>query len=431
MARPSPPRYSQVNRPRRGPRRRPPTYDPLAALSPQALQNIANRTVEDQLAPVRQELERLRNESRSYFASRSRDIQGFGEAGARLVAPIAGQIQGAYKGAAGETASFAKGYADAQTQVSAARAQGAEGVLAASGPTEGAPAAQGAAVAQAAGAGPGAGGGVGQDLHDVIYAEGEIPAAGLEREGAAFGAAAAFLPGAMLGKAMLEVGRNETEARKAEQDFLGQLSELEAKRPGLIEGVLNDLRNNELQKAATRINRAYLGIKQQQIKLDAAAKANQLGLDASVVDEQLSASNGYLTNKYGQPILNNGARVPYQKYVAPPKPPKPGTGPQAKRAKAVQTAREKMFTDAAGWTVKTTDKFGQPVTRPKYTYQQARNILWNKYGQALMGYASAGGKAALRKQINQMINQALAQIGLKPPRKPKKQDKSGYYQGPH
>lgn len=390
----------------------------MAPLTASALENQATRTVNAQLDPVRAEIERLRKESAANFANRSANIAGFGRAGAQLLQPIAGQTQDAYKGAAGETASFAKGYADAQQQLSAARSQTGQDTLAAAGPVSGAPAGQAQAVQQAAGAGAG---GLGTDLHDVLYSRGEVPAAGMEREGAAFSAAASFLPGALLGKSMLVVGQNEADARKAEADFVGQLSELEAKRPGLIESVLNDLRNNELQKAATRINQAYLGIKRDQVKADAAATATKRGLDASEVDEQLSAGNGYLTNKYGEPILDHGARVPYHKFVAPPKPPKPGTGPQAKRNKAVQTSREKMFADAQTWLVKTTDKYGQPVTKPKYTYTQARNILWNKYGQALMGYASAGGKASLRKQINTMINQALAQIGLKPPAPTKRQ----------
>lgn len=394
-------------------------FDPLAALSPGALQNTASRQAEAALAPVRSELERLRKESAANFANRSANIAGFGQAGAKLLQPIAGQIGEAYKGAAGETAHFAQGYADAQTQLSAARSQGNQGILAAAGPQGGAPGGQAAEISSAAGAGVG---GVGTDLHDLVYSQGEIPAAGLEREGAAFQASASFLPGQLLGQSMLAVGKNEADAKKAEDDFVAQLTELEQKRPGLINDILKDLRDNELQKAATRINRAYLGIKREQVKVDAATTATKLGLDATEVDEQLSAGNGYLTNKYGQPILNNGTRVPYQKFVAPPKPPKPGSGPQAKRNKAMQTSREKMFADASAWTVKTTvtdvhsPQYGQQVTKPKYTYTQARNILWNKYGQALMGYASAGGKAALRKQVNTMINQALAQIGLKPPK---------------
>lgn len=403
---------------------RPPTYDPLAPLSPGAQTTYASRVVDESLAPVRSELQRLRDQSREFYAGRAKDIQGFGLAGANLLKSTGPAVQAGYQGAAQETASMAKGYADAQAQIAAAAGQGAKGVLEAAGPVQGAPEGQAVAIDQAAGAGPGiVGGGPGADLHDVIYAQGEIPAAGMEREGAAFGAAASFLPNAMLGKTSLEMGRSAAEAKQKEDDFMAQLSELEQKRPGLINDVLKDLRDNELQKAATRINRAYLGIKREEVKADASTKAMELGLDAADVDEPLSASNGYLTNKYGQPILSNGKTVPYTKYQAP----KDQSGPSGKvgkRNKALQTAREKMFNDAADWVTEKeiTDvrspKYGQKVSAPKYSYQQARQILWNKYGVPLMGYAAPGGQKALKTQINKMIDAALAQIGLRKPKKP-------------
>ncbi len=401
---------------------RPPQYDPLAPLSVSAMEAMASREAGQALDPMRGELERLRAQTAAQYAARSRDVQGFGKAGAELLKPIGPAIQAGYSSAAGETAAFAKGYADAGTQLAQASAQGGNEVLQAVNPN--APAEQGANITAAAGAGALGGGTAGAALHDVTYAQGEIPAAGLAREGAAFGASASFLPGSMLGLTSAELSKVGSEGAQADQELVGKLADLEAQRPDMVNKILDSLRSNELQKIATSINQQYLGIKKQTVKLDAATTALKAGLDSSVVSESLSASNGYLTNKYGAPILQNGQRVPYKKYVKP-------TAPKAAKASklnsALATSTKQMFDDAAGFVVTTkgTDyrdpaTYGKTITKPKYTYKQARDILWAKYGVPLMGYASQGGKAALKKRIEAAIKSALGQIGLKPPKPPKR-----------
>ncbi len=408
-----------------------PTYDPLSPLAPGALENIASRRVEESLGPLREEFARQRAQAAALAKARMTDMRGFYMAGAKMLEPIGPGIEGAYKGAAGETAAFGRGFADAQLQLGTQQGQAQASEAANLG---GAPVEQQQAIKDAYG---------GEGARDVTYAlGGQMPAASMEREGAGFGAAARMLPAQQIGIGNIEIGKAASEAAQADAEIAGQLGQLEAKGPELHSSILQELMDYELQKEAARVNRAYLGIKATQVNLDAKATAAKNGLDAREVDESLSASNGYLTNKYGKPILQNGQRVPYKKYVKPSTA-KSGSGAAARaNATAIATARDRARQELRS-------NLGSPVKNPnvrpyaapgqyiakagmadlpggttndpkkakvtgRYSYQQARELVFSIIAPDLRD------RGIPQKRIEQEVALVLKGFGFKKPARSRK-----------
>lgn len=152
--------------------------------------------------------------------------QGFTEALSGAVAGVAPAVQQAYQGASQATANFSKGFSDGLNASLGQNNQQAQGIL----QTAGSPEGQQAAVSQAAGTGqagaPGAPAGApGGAAADVLYGStGYIPAAALEREGAAAAAAAAQLPATFAGVGQQNIGAINSKA----QDLLFQLTREQA-----------------------------------------------------------------------------------------------------------------------------------------------------------------------------------------------------------
>jgi hypothetical protein len=215
--------------------------------------------------PAKTSLEAQRQQALAEAAARQQAIQGFAQAGAEQVAPIGGQVQAGYQDAAARTAQYSKGFSIGQQMAQTQSAEDINAFLAKNGspqgqmvnPNNGAP--------------------------DVLYGTtGFIPASGLEREGAAFGAAARMLPATMLGRGQQLQYESQRESQKTDKEYLAELSKIEAERPGAVQKALLELKDAALKERAQRVD--------EQIAIEklGISKAN-LGLSAQ--RNQISAIN--------------------------------------------------------------------------------------------------------------------------------------------
>jgi hypothetical protein len=207
--------------------------------------------------PAKTSLEAQRQQALAEAAARQQAIQGFAQAGAEQVAPIGGQVQAGYQDAAARTAQYSKGFSIGQQMAQTQSAEDINAFLAKNGspqgqmvnPNNGAP--------------------------DVLYGTtGFIPASGLEREGAAFGAAARMLPATMLGRGQQLQYESQRESQKTDKEYLAELSKIEAERPGAVQKALLELKDAALKERAQRVDEQIaiekLGISKANLDLRAA-----------------------------------------------------------------------------------------------------------------------------------------------------------------
>jgi hypothetical protein len=237
------------------------------ATKPDPLLAQAQALVAAAYNPAAASLEAQRQAAIAEAQARQQGIQGFSQAAAQQVAPIGGQVQAGYQEAAGRTAQYAKGLQIGQQLAEQRAAQETNSFLAKNGSPEG----------QMVRSDSGAGG--------VLYgAGGYIPASGLEREGAAFGAAASMLPATMLGRGQQLQYESQQAAQKTDKEFLADLQAIEDKRPGAIQQALAELKDAALKERAQRvdeqiaieklgISRAQLGLSGQRNQISAANAA--------------------------------------------------------------------------------------------------------------------------------------------------------------
>jgi hypothetical protein len=307
--------------------------------------------------------------------------QGFSQALATMYGGIAPQVQGLYSNAAGETGALAKGFGDAATASAAAQTSGAADILGRAGAPQGSVDAVNAQL----------GGPVG----DVLYGtQGYIPAAGLAREGAAFGAAASSLPAYAGALGQQQAAQIRHDATVQNQSFLDALRAERDKIPGLAQDILNQQAQNDISRQSIASQNAYL--------------QNTLRSTGATI-------TGYdpLT---GQPTYNaqQDTATRAATLAANQK-----AGKQA-RETAFTTARTTMFTDIKDLT--TTVK-GDPNAYPGSpeakdhtvppTYEKARTYLLGKY-KDLLKYATRTTKPQLRARLNALIDDVLAANGIHP-----------------
>jgi hypothetical protein len=215
--------------------------------------------------PAKTSLEAQRQQALAEAAARQQAIQGFAQAGAEQVAPIGGQVQAGYQDAAARTATYSKGFSVGMQLAQQGSADDINSFLAKNG----------SPVGQQVQGNTGAA--------DVLYGStGFIPASGLEREGAAFGAAARQLPATMLGRGQQLQYESQRESQKTDREYLAELSKIEAERPGAVQKALLELKDAALKERAQRVD--------EQIAIEklGISKAN-LGLSAQ--RNQISAVN--------------------------------------------------------------------------------------------------------------------------------------------
>jgi hypothetical protein len=231
------------------------------ATQPDPLLAQAQALVAAAYDPAKASLEAQRQQALAEAAARQQAIQGFAQAGAEQVAPIGGQVQAGYQDAAARTATYSKGFSVGMQLAQQGSADEINSFLAKNG----------SPVGQQVQGNTGAA--------DVLYGTtGFIPAAGLEREGAAFGAAARQLPATMLGRGQQLQYESQRESQKTDREYLAELSKIEAERPGAVQKALLELKDAALKERAQRVDEQIaiekLGISRAQLGLS--AQRNQI-----------------------------------------------------------------------------------------------------------------------------------------------------------
>jgi hypothetical protein len=356
--------------------------DPLAPLTARQIAAMINQAVAAGTAPVRTARRRARRQATDL----EERTKGLAEGFAQLLRDIGPGIEGAYANAANSQAAFAKGFSDDQAATQQRDAQAAAEML----NRIGAPQAQ---IQQVQGQGRGVG--------DVSYGlGGYIPSSALNREGAAFGAAARQLPGYALGRGQQNVAAIQRKLEEQETELDEKLSDLV---PSLRFKALQDILANERANEATRIQREYLGLagSKQSFDQDLALA----GLAAAQQEKQ--------AEKQGTQAAAKGAA-------------------RTNRQNALSTNRDKAFDEAQALYE------GKPITDPKRkyeaisqgrdpverpTYQEAYSKLFTQYGQPLMRLAPSNGRAWWKRQIDAFIANALKTAGFVAP--PPKQRRRG------
>jgi hypothetical protein len=231
------------------------------ATKPDPLLAQAQALVAAAYDPAKASLEAQRQQALAEAAARQQAIQGFAQAGAEQVAPIGDQVQGGYQDAAARTAQYSKGFSVGMQLAQQGSADDINAFLAKNG----------SPVGQQVQGNTGAA--------DVLYGTtGFIPASGLEREGAAFGAAARQLPATMLGRGQQLQYQSQQDAQKTDREFLAELAEIEDKRPGAVQQALIELRGLASKERAQRLDEQIaiekLGISKANLGLS--AQRNQI-----------------------------------------------------------------------------------------------------------------------------------------------------------
>jgi hypothetical protein len=347
----------------------------------------ARRIVEGELTPSRQEIGRLRESETARFGQESQNIQGYAQASAELQRPIGPQVQAGYTQAAGQTADFAKGFSIGMQAELSGNTEAINAELA----KHGAPAGQMLDPAKATMA------------SDVLYGtSGAIPATSLAREGAAFGAAASFLPQTALERGRIDLANATRESTTRTKEFDRLIADLEARRPGLVSDALRELRGEQVQRRAAYTNEQYLLGK-------GGLEARETIADITGVDP--------VTGRPTAAAQTATEKAAAKKRAASQK------GVNA-REDAFAAARGGVFEDAKGFVSEKTNNDplaglpGHPAkVKVRTPYRQAYQSLWNQYAPTLLRYATPAGKSALKKRIKQMIDQALAAQGIVPPKR--------------
>jgi hypothetical protein len=190
-------------------------------------QRTAAQLVKQQLAPTVAEIERQRKIAAADAAKRASFITAMTQTASEAAGQFAPKVQAAYNTAATDQTAFGKGYSDAFKQAQGANAEQTNKLLTQSGATEGqmAPGDTGAA--------------------DALYGiAGAIPGSALSTEGAAFTSAAAKLPTTvgLMGQQYLSAAQGQDKSTM--DDILAQLTQVQLKKPGLINDVVSQIQTN-------------------------------------------------------------------------------------------------------------------------------------------------------------------------------------------
>lgn len=230
----------------------------------QTADEVARQRADAALAPYFAEIEAQRAAAQREAAQRAAAIQGYSQAAAQMVGGVGQQVQQGYDLASQRQATFAKGFSDAMQQSLGQNANDANALLAKNGSPQ-----QVRSNAAAAG--------------DAVYGLGGfIPASTLNREGAAFGAAASMLPSTQLGYGAQALAQQQQDLAGALADFDAQRRKVESERPGIIQQALADIRANNLERQklafAQKQEKAANARDARDFKFKVAAFAKEYGL---------------------------------------------------------------------------------------------------------------------------------------------------------
>lgn len=363
-----------------------------AASTPfQTASDEARAEIQAQIDAVNQERQRAAESNQRT----AQNMTGFYSALAGMLKGIGPATASTYANATSQEAAIGKGFSDAQAAIQSGEATDMTSFLT----KIGAPQEQVKQVLDKVG-GPGA--------SDVVYGLGAaIPATALNREGAAFTAAADMLPATGAKMGMENLRGLESDFAKTNQGYDDRVSQILGTLPKTTQDLLQQWLENNRAERALQVQEGYYG----QSNLKTGAELT-----------------GKLPN--GQPT-----------YAAQQDAAKKAADAKASRQKAIQdreaafdAARQDIFKQAHGLVQPMTidDKVAwvaahasegksfadAPNTKP-VDYAAAKKALFNQY-KDLLRYATASGKAALKRRLNQMIDEALAAAGIHPTTAPKK-----------
>lgn len=328
-------------------------------------------------------------------AQRMESSSNFAQALAKLMGQAAPQTQEAYQQAAGADASFAKGFSGALAGIAGKENASLSDTLAKAGIS-------GASAADALGH-------VG-DSSDVLYGTtGFLPGSALEREGAAFTAAAAQKPQMALGLGLQNVRQLQLDQKDADYKYAQELAQERGKIPALARQILDDMLNQRRQDQSLAIQEGYLG------NSTRAATINATGVDPVTG----SPKPGYYVTKDGR-VVPDGYVVKNGRVVRDPGANGPKTGPLAGFDHDIAQANDNIYSSAKDLvkTVKSNDPRaglpGFPATRTNApAFAVASKTLFNEYKYLLRGVPRKAQPRAKRMLV-QTIRHALIAAGIKP-----------------
>jgi len=365
-----------------------------------SLQDWAGQQYDSSVKPEIDAINTQRARDQAESEQRMKNLQGIYSALAGMLSGVGGEVSKNYESAANTSLAAGRGFGDQEQARAAAEGTKAEGYLTAAG----APQAAVEGVKAAAG-GTGSG-----DL--VGYTAGAIPAETTAREGAAFGSAASFLPVGAVGQGQLALAGAMQDAQKNDQSYADKLTEITSGRAAGVQKIIQDFLENQRADRALALQEGYLGNTQR------STTAKITGVDP--VTGQPTYESVYDKNK----IKADAAKA---RQAQKSKDKTAHTAAIKAREDAFATARHSMATEAkqyAGhpltlkeqvqWSVKNHKPVSQaPKTGGGVGYAAAKKRLFAEYSD-LLRYASGAGRAALKKRLNQMIDEVLQGYGLHP-----------------
>jgi hypothetical protein len=236
---------------------------------------------------------------------------------------------------------------------------------------------------------------------DVAKYLGDIPAGTLAAAGAhgyaaANGAVAATRDlGPMYGTAAAYKGLDDVKALHQ------QLLDVEAKRPGTIQQMLQELGQQQNSLWATKIQQDYLTNTVK--KTDAGITGTYVGADGKVYktfEAWKAADDKHQKQVAAQTAAAAKKAAAHDKSVAS----KNAAFKVARRTIAGQVTR-------APYVVTQKTLTGEKIVHMPYA--EAKQRLWVEFGPSLMVYASQAGKASLQAAVEQMIDEILQANGFK------------------
>ncbi|MFA5052982.1 MAG: hypothetical protein WC565_02920 [Parcubacteria group bacterium] len=239
----------------------------------------AQRLVNAELNPVLAEITRQEERARADAARRQQFINDLTATTAEMAKGYSPVVQQTYQQAGANQATFGRGFSDAFNQQQAQNAGSANQILEQSG----APEAQ-----QITTSTPAA---------DVLYGvSGYLPASSFEREGAGWTSAAAKLPTTMASAGQQYLRQAQEQAEDVFEDIGAQRSQINLKRPGMIQEVLAMIQENraraQQQQFENMMAQQAFGLDvQQQSDLNAYRRAqlNQRQQSLNMQRERLTA----------------------------------------------------------------------------------------------------------------------------------------------
>lgn len=360
-----------------------------------SLRKQAQRQAQQELQPG---LNAIQTEQQQYDekqAQRQQSSRDFAAALAKIMGQAAPQTQAAYHDAAGATAAFSKGFSGALQGIAGQENANLSDTLAKAG-IKGAPAAD-------------ALGHIG-DSSNVLYGTtGFMPASALEREGAAFTAAASMQPQTALGMGEQNVRQLQLDQKDQDQQYANLLSQERGKLPELARQILQDMLQQRQQEESLAIQQGYLG------NSTRSATVNATGVDPVTG----SPKPGYYVTKDGH-VVPDGYVVRNGRVVRDPGANGPKSGPLANFDSDIAHANDNIYSSAQDLvkTIKNTGPLaGLPGHPASHThappFAAASKQLFNEYKYLLRGVPRKAQPRAKRMLVA-TIRHALIAAGIRP-----------------